>query len=63
MPFSLKQDNLFSTQDTVLTLANKDNRDIATFQVKGNTTSSLSNLKIEKIIIFQKFNIMLSAFY
>jgi len=47
MPFSLKQDNLFSTQDTVLTLANKDNKDIATFQVKGNTTSSLSNLKIE----------------
>lgn len=47
MPFSLKTGNLFSTQDTVITLANKDNKDVATFQIKGNTTSSLANLKIE----------------
>ena len=47
MKFSLKSGNVFSTQDTNIFLTNKDKKEIAKFQVKGNTTSSLANLKIE----------------
>ena len=37
----------FITQDCVVFLKNSDDKDIAKFQIKGNGTSSLTNLKIE----------------
>ena len=47
MKFSLKSPGVFSTQDTNIFLLNKDRKEIAKFQIKGNTTSSLANLKVE----------------
>ena len=37
----------FATQDTNIFLKNTDNKEIAKFQIKGNTTSRLANLKFE----------------
>ena len=37
----------FATQDTNIFLKNADNKEIAKFQIKGNTTSRLANLKFE----------------
>jgi len=37
----------FATQDTVIFLQDSTKKDIAKFQIKGNTTSGLSNLKFE----------------
>ena len=37
----------FATQDTNIFLKNVDNKEIAKFQIKGNTTSRLANLKFE----------------
>jgi hypothetical protein len=37
----------FITQDCVVFLKNSDDKDFAKFQIKGNGTSALSNLKIE----------------
>jgi len=47
IPLSLKSDKTFTTQDTMLFLKNVKGSDVAKFQIKGNTTSGLSNLKIE----------------
>ena len=44
--FGVKKNAGFTTQDSVLTLGIRGT-EIAKFQVKGNTTSRLSNLKIE----------------
>ena len=43
----MKDKMQFVTQDTVIFVKNSDNKDIAKFQIKGNGTSSLTNLKIE----------------
>ena len=37
----------FATQDTKKKQKNRDNKEIAKFQIKGNTTSRLANLKFE----------------
>ena len=44
--YGVKKNASFTTQDSVLTLGIRGT-EIAKFQVKGNTTSRLSNLKIE----------------
>ena len=44
----LKSDeSSFDTQDTIVFLKDRRNTNIAKFQIKGNTSSSLSNLKFE----------------
>ena len=43
----LKSGNKFVTQDTNIFLKDSTNREVAKFQIKGNTTSRLANLKFE----------------
>ena len=47
MKFGLQTGNLFTTQDTNVIITNTSGKEIAKFQIKGNSTSGLSNLKIE----------------
>jgi len=44
---NLKGTNKFATQDTNVFLKDSKNNDVAKFQLKGNTTSRLANLKFE----------------
>ncbi len=44
---TLKGNNKFSTQDTNIFLKDSRNMEVAKFQLKGNTTSRLANLKFE----------------
>jgi|TARA_B110000467_G_C18284981_1_gene461011 hypothetical protein len=44
---SISKDWKFETQDTQLTVKNNKNVDVYAFQIKGNTTSGLCNLKFE----------------
>ena len=44
---SLKDEDTFSTQDTVVSLKGSKGKVLFTIQIKGNTTSRLANLKYE----------------